>query len=296
LYQAKTMRPHTGWSAEEDAQLLERAAAAQQHGQSMRSVFEEIAQLSGRRPNSVRNYYYARVKTDEGKTISHNPAFVPFTPEESRQLLADVLSAQAVGESVRACTLRLAGGDNRRMLRYQNKYRQLIKSDPALVRGVIAAMRKGDKPVFDPYAPPVGKKRAGRPKKQPREIAELLETLSRVEGLDVPALLHALGALAVSAVGGAKAQRRLSETESNLARLTRENELLSAQLVRANESVAVQQERYLSLLGYFRQLIRVNTEFLKTNPTGKRTELASYLRDLQTSVASCEKLMVEANL
>lgn len=295
MYQVKTTRPHTGWSAEEDAQLLEKAAAAQRHGQPMRSVFEEMALLSGRRPNSVRNYYYARVKTDEGKTIAHNPAFVPFTPEESRRLLSDVLTAQAAGESVRACTLRLAEGDNRRMLRYQNKYRQLIKSDPALVRGVVASLRKRALPAFDPYAPPTDKKRAGRPKKQPRELAELVETLSRVEGLDVAALLQSLGALAVSAVNGAKAQRQLSSAREEAACLAQENERLTASLARSSEALSAQQERYLSLLGYFRQLVRVNTEFLKTNPAGKRAELAGYLRDLQTSVASCEKLMVEAN-
>ena len=49
------------------------------------------------------------------------------------------------------------------MLRYQNKYRALLKSKPALVDRARRELQEKGGPVFDPYAPsPAG---PGRPRK-----------------------------------------------------------------------------------------------------------------------------------
>ena len=112
----------------------------------------------GRKPNSVRNYYYARIKEkDLSTTALHAGAFVPFTEEEIHSLLRTVLSAQANGISVRCCTMSMGGGDNRAMLRYQNKYRALLKNRPALVRQVAEELkaRYGVKEVYINYIGPV---------------------------------------------------------------------------------------------------------------------------------------------
>ena len=66
---------------------------------------------------------------------------MPFTEEEIHYLLRTVLSAQANGISVRCCTMSMGGGDNRAMLRYQNKYRALLKNRPALVRQVAEELK-----------------------------------------------------------------------------------------------------------------------------------------------------------
>ena len=104
--EARAPRPHAGWNAAENALLFEQAARAQAEGAPLKAVFDDVARQTGRRPNSVRNYYHARVK-EGGGTYRHTPAFIPFTEAETRALLEAVLSAQAAGESVRACTLRL---------------------------------------------------------------------------------------------------------------------------------------------------------------------------------------------
>ncbi|HOF99763.1 MAG: hypothetical protein BWY35_01220 [Firmicutes bacterium ADurb.Bin248] len=141
-----------GWSEAEETLLFERAKKAREHGQPLKSVFDEVAMQTGRKPNSIRNYYYARVKEGacEGAAF-HSAAFVPFTEEEVRALMREVLSAQARGMSVRACTLNMGEGDTRKMLRYQNKYRALVKSDPALVREIILELEAEGTPAFDPY-------------------------------------------------------------------------------------------------------------------------------------------------
>ena len=125
-----------GWSDSENKLLWETADEAQQQGLPLKAVFEQIARQTGRRPNSIRNYYYAQVRQhDEGQ---QRPArFVPFTQQEVDWLMEQVLIARAAGQSVRSCLQKLSGGDHSLMLRYQNKYRAVIKSRPEYVREVV---------------------------------------------------------------------------------------------------------------------------------------------------------------
>ena len=82
----------------------------------------------------------------------HSAAFVPFSEEEMRALLRTVLAEQAKGISVRACTLNMGKGDTKTMLRYQNKYRSLIRTNPEFVQKVRAELEAEGIPAFDPYA------------------------------------------------------------------------------------------------------------------------------------------------
>ena len=182
-------RPHTGWNRAEEELLAKAVDRCRAAGEPLRTAFSEAAVQTGRRPNSVRNHYYASSKSPKSA-----PAFRPFSEEESLSLLKAVLLARSAGESVRACTLRIAEGDTRRMLRYQNKYRALLKSQPALVEQARRELQESGGPVFDPYAPaPAG---PGRPRKATVErdtealIRTLCESLSellrRVDGKAQP--------------------------------------------------------------------------------------------------------------
>lgn len=126
----------TGWSESENKLLWETADEAQQHGLPLKAVFEQIAQQTGRRPNSIRNYYYAQVRSREDGQ-PHAARFVPFTQAEVDWLMEQVLVARAEGQSVRSCLQKLSGGDHSLMLRYQNKYRAIIKSRPEYVRELV---------------------------------------------------------------------------------------------------------------------------------------------------------------
>ena len=126
----------SGWSESENQLLWETADEAQQQGLPLKAVFDQIARQTGRRPNSIRNYYYAQVRQhEEGQP--HAARFVPFTQQEVDWLMEQVLTARAEGQSVRACLQKLAGGDHSLMLRYQNKYRAVIKSRPEYVRQIV---------------------------------------------------------------------------------------------------------------------------------------------------------------
>lgn len=126
----------SGWTEAETRMLWETADEAQQQGLPLKAVFERIAEQTGRRPNSIRNYYYAQVR-ERGEGQQPPARFVPFAPEEVDWLMEQVLIARAAGQSVRSCLQKLAGGDHSLMLRYQNKYRAVIKSRPEYVREMV---------------------------------------------------------------------------------------------------------------------------------------------------------------
>lgn len=126
----------SGWSEAENQMLWETADEAQQQGLPLKAVFEQIAEQTGRRPNSIRNYYYAQVRQRDDSD-RHPARFVPFTQQEVDWLMEQVLVARAAGQSVRSCLQKLAGGDHSLMLRYQNKYRAVVKSRPEYVHDLV---------------------------------------------------------------------------------------------------------------------------------------------------------------
>ena len=129
-----------GWSDTENKLLWETADEAQQQGLPLKAVFEQIARQTGRRPNSIRNYYYAQVREHDGG--AERPArFVPFTQQEVDWLMEQVLVARSAGQSVRSCLQKLSGGDHSLMLRYQNKYRAVIKSRPDYVQDIVEKLK-----------------------------------------------------------------------------------------------------------------------------------------------------------
>lgn len=129
-----------GWSQREANLLWETADEAQQQGLPLKSVFESIARQTGRRPNSIRNYYYAQVQKREGGP-ERVARFVPFEEDEVRGLMETVLRARARGQSVRSCLSGMAGGEHRTMLRLQNKYRSVLKTRPELVASLVEKLQ-----------------------------------------------------------------------------------------------------------------------------------------------------------
>ena len=137
----------TGWSDNENKLLWETADEAQQQGLPLKAVFEQIAEQTGRRPNSIRNYYYAQVRQREDGQ-EHAARFVPFTQQEVDWLMEQVLIARAAGQSVRSCLQKLSGGDHSLMLRYQNKYRAVIKSRPDYVHDMVERLNEQGKGIL----------------------------------------------------------------------------------------------------------------------------------------------------
>jgi len=133
---------HGGWREDEIDQLWHGIQRANESGQPLRTVFEQMGETLGRKPNSVRNYYYMQLRGRDGSALRRAAPFETFTEEEVRALVRDVLRARARGQSVRAAVMALSGGDHTRMLRYQNKYRSVLKKRPQLIQEALEELRE----------------------------------------------------------------------------------------------------------------------------------------------------------
>lgn len=186
MSQVLQLPTHNGWSEEETALLWQEVRACCAQGQPLRAAFDRLAARTGRKANSIRNYYYAAVKAGqapEDVPTGRALPFQPFSPEEIDLLLREVLMAQGKGVSVRACVTAMGGGDRSAALRLQNKYRALLKSHPDRVRSVLEELRSEGLPCADPFQ---------RARSLPREAslrlapAEALtrRIAARAEGMD----------------------------------------------------------------------------------------------------------------
>lgn len=139
--QVKT-RTRAGWQEAETDRLFSAVKEASASGAPLRSVFEALSDDLGRKPNSIRNYYYACLRQKPDASYLRAAPFNTFTAEETHDLLRRVLIARGQGISVRSCVMDMAGGDHSRMLRYQNKYRTVLKHRPEMIEAVRDELRR----------------------------------------------------------------------------------------------------------------------------------------------------------
>ena len=142
----------TGWREEETQLLWRQVHAASEQGAPLREVFESVAAQLGRKPNSIRNYYYAQLKEHDEPALKRALPFETFSEDEVRALVRTVLQKKGEGMSVRACVTEMAGGDKSLILRYQNKYRSTLRARPELIREIMDELTGEGLPCANPYA------------------------------------------------------------------------------------------------------------------------------------------------
>lgn len=132
------MNKINGYTEEEARSLVEYVSEGRKSGQTLSALFAGYAEKTGRAKGSVRNYYYALLRTTgdarvkqmlRGKNLRAEK-IVPFSEEETDRILREILMQKQRGVSVRRAVLNLAGGDDKLMLRYQNKYRNVASKQP----------------------------------------------------------------------------------------------------------------------------------------------------------------------
>ena len=145
----QTTHPRGGWQQGEIDLLFSAVKEAAENGAPPARRFQRSRWDSCRaNPNSIRNFYYARVR-EVPQLAARQAPLRTFTAEELHHLLRDVLVGRGRGESVRACVNRLAGGDRAGMLRYQNKYRSVLKNRPEMLMEVANELRAEGLPCPD---------------------------------------------------------------------------------------------------------------------------------------------------
>ena len=124
------MNKINGYTEEEARSFVQYMYAGRRAGRTLSSLFEGYAAKSGRAKGSVRNYYYALLR---GTDLKAEPIRA-FSEEETDRVLRSILTEKSKGISVRRAVLNLAGGDDKLMLRYQNKYRNVLTKQPERIR------------------------------------------------------------------------------------------------------------------------------------------------------------------
>ena len=151
MTQQTITHPKGGWRQEEIDLLFSAVGEAAEKGRPLRDVFADVGSALSRKPNFIRNFYYARVRETPQLAARQTP-FRSFTEDEVHHLLRHVLIGRGKGQSVRACVTELAGGDRAGMLRYQNKYRSILKNKPEMLMEVAEELRLEGLPCPDNVA------------------------------------------------------------------------------------------------------------------------------------------------
>ena len=110
------------------------------------NIFLDYAKISNKSVGTIRNMYYAMAKKStqdalfrenylKGQVLKVNKS-KNFTQCEEKCLLRQILLKIINNVSVRTAVLELANGNSTLALRYQNKYRSLLKNNVELVNAI----------------------------------------------------------------------------------------------------------------------------------------------------------------
>lgn len=148
-----------GWQFDEAKDFLN--FVFENQNKSFLWLFENWATKSSRQPFSVRNYFYKLCKfLKQNKDFcaklglssqNLNTLFSKhFNKDDEVWLLTQILPTKNQ-KSVRSACLNLACGDAFKMVRYQNKFRNLVKRKKDLVQNVMEKLVKQKIAIRNPY-------------------------------------------------------------------------------------------------------------------------------------------------
>lgn len=132
------MNKINGYTEEEAKSLVAYVCESKKKGKTLSSTFADYANKTGRAKGSVRNYYYALLRLTDNEKVKDMltgtglkaEKITQFSDEETDRILKAILTQKSKGISVRRAVLNLSGGDDKLMLRYQNKYRNVSAKEP----------------------------------------------------------------------------------------------------------------------------------------------------------------------
>lgn len=141
-------------------QLMDLAYEAKNKGESLSKVFDSFAKQTGRARGSIRNVYYSSLKQTSGdekykKSVLGEKSLsvakiISFEDCETDFLLEKILTGVTFGKSVRRIISEMT--ENPKLaLRYQNKYRNVIRFDRQRVQIAREKIIKDFGKCYDPY-------------------------------------------------------------------------------------------------------------------------------------------------
>lgn len=143
------MNKINGYTEDEARTLVEYIKEGRSKGKTLTYLFEAYGRARGRAKGSVRNYYYTLMKNErqderivrllDGSSLSVGQ-IREFTEEETDEALRNILAEKSKGFSVRRAIFNLSNGDDKLMLRLQNKYRNVRKKQPERIQALAKEM------------------------------------------------------------------------------------------------------------------------------------------------------------
>ena len=141
------------WNDKEIKKLFLTVENAKSENKSLVEAFSIFAKKSKRKPNSVRNFYYQEVANlikDSKKAnllgIDLNKHEVvnstKFSIEETKNLVKEILRKKCMGCSVRKACFELANNDVMKMVRIQNKFRNVLQNEKDLYEECLQEIKK----------------------------------------------------------------------------------------------------------------------------------------------------------
>lgn len=273
------------WTVDETRRLFELCEQARRKGKGLKYAFDAIAQEVNRKPNSVRNYYYAHLKTlnlipDLSKKlgIEVTPAktadFRTFDKAEIDNLVKLILIEQAKGKSVRSITTEMAGGDKSLMLRLQNKYRSVVFRQRKKTEEIMRTLKSDKQTYLNPYTKSVVKDGVEAPMDEEALLGSLKTITGSLEDEQVRDMFKGLARLVqMASANGSESEsedKRYREIES----LRRENSTLKMTLERIAGKDIIDTD------GNIEQIKQLNRFFLQKADNDKIKGLGEYVSEL----------------
>lgn len=245
---------------------------------SLSKCFSTYANLTNRKPNSVRNYYYQELSFLENNPdqckklkidITKHLKVVgkSFTKEETNELIKNIINLTNKGYSVRKACLELANNDVNEMVRLQNKYRSVISKDSELLNTTLNSLK--EKGIF---------------KKQPSNITVLPVRKNKLNDNDIQSLfLGLVNIVKKSAEENANTtlKNQLQEANNNLRKTLVEltkKEIEILNLRKEFKMLSTKNDTLTKQLSYLKiktaQLSKSKMEKLENYLTSKNTELS----------------------
>ena len=139
------MNKINGYTEEEAKNLVEYIKDGKRKGKTLTYLFETYGINNGRAKGSVRNYYYALMKNEKGderiaRLLDGSELSVEKIREFTDEAIKSILAEKSKGLSVRKAIFNLAAGNDKLMLRLQNKYRNTLKKEPGRIATIAKEM------------------------------------------------------------------------------------------------------------------------------------------------------------
>ena len=126
------------WTATEIKNLFSLVEKYKKENKPIIDAFYEHATKNNRQPLSVRNFYYSKVdeimhsqklqkQLEINIKLHEKNNFAKFDDRQTQKLLEHIKNRTNQGQSVRKACMELANGDAKELLRFQNKYREIVK-------------------------------------------------------------------------------------------------------------------------------------------------------------------------